>query len=193
MAACVRRSAQELPPTHEGRVTATSYASDQELTAAHGRLFRRLRQCGCEYLGVNEWSETGQRHLHILIRAPGGLTEEQVQQRWEASLPAGAKGTSHCAPIRSVAAFVRYAFKAVKGGGVLPPPDFKGKVYTASRGFLVRKLAVLWKEERDEWDISRAAKRPLQRTADVRREVHPSSGVLVRRVAAPRRHPPVFS
>jgi hypothetical protein len=162
MSACVRRSALELAPTHEARVTATGYASDEELTAAHRRLFRKLKNKGCEYLAVNEWGESCQRHLHIILRTDAGVTAEQIQVWWEDSLPTGAKGTSHCAPIHDVTAFVRYAFKDMKEGGKLPPEDFPGKLYTASRGFLVRPLAALWKEERDEWDRSKATKEPVE-------------------------------
>jgi DNA topoisomerase VI subunit B len=151
-----------LAPTHEARVTARGYANDKQLTAAHGRLFRRLRKHRCEYLGVNEWGESGQRHLHIILRAEASITAEQVSQWWEESLPAGVKGTSHCEPIRSVPAFVRYVFKDIQAGGMLPPEDFKGKLYTASRGFLVRPLAALWKEERDSWDRSEGSKESVE-------------------------------
>jgi hypothetical protein len=156
MAACVRRSASELPPTHEARVTAYGYGSDQQLTAAHGRLFRMLRKHGCQYLAVNEWGVRGKRHLHILIRAGSQeITGEEVSIWWEKCLPAGATGTSHCAPIRDVDAFARYVFKDMHKGGELPPSEFKGKHYSASRRFFVRKLAVLWKAVRDDWDRSR--------------------------------------
>jgi hypothetical protein len=157
MAACVLRSARELPPTHEARVTAFGMADDRELTVAHGRFFRRLRENRIEYLAVNEWKR-GRRHLHVLLRAGSGVTARQVRKWWRASLPRGARATSHCAPIRDVTAFVRYVFKDIHVGGELPDPGFAGKIYTASRSYLVRRLDVLWKEERAEWDRSRRSK-----------------------------------
>ena len=157
MAACVLRSARELPPTHEARVTAFDMAGDTELTVAHGRFFRRLRESGIEYLAVNEWKH-GKRHLHILLRAGSRITAGQVGRWWRASLPRGVRATSHCAPIRNVTAFVRYLFKDVREGGELPDPGFAGKIYTASRKYLVRKVDVLWQEEREEWDRSRTSK-----------------------------------
>jgi hypothetical protein len=157
MAACVLRSARELPPTHEARVTAFGVAGDEELTAGHAQFFRRLRESGIEYLAVNEWKH-GKRHLHLLLRAGSKITARQVGRWWRASLPRGVRGTSHCAAIRNVTAFVRYVFKDVREGGELPPRDFAGKVFTASRGYLVRRLDVLSREVRAEWDRSRTSK-----------------------------------
>lgn len=151
MSACVCRSALEAPPTHEARISVSGPVDDKQLTAAHSRFLRKLRGRGCEYLAVNEWKQ-GKRHLHILIRAAAEITAKEVGQWWQASLPPGARASSHCAPLRNVMGFIRYIFKDMRGGGELPSSTFKGKIYTSSRRFLVRKLGVLWKEVRDQWD-----------------------------------------
>jgi hypothetical protein len=152
MSACVLRSAIEQPSTHELRVTAVGYTDDKELTAAHGRFLRKLRRAECEYLAVNEWGISKQRHLHVIARADSAITAQQVWQWWAACLPKGTKGSSHCAPIRCVDAFVRYAFKHnTKRTCALVPSNFKGKVFTTSRAFFIRKLDMLWQEVRDQW------------------------------------------
>src|SRR5262249_34506621 len=77
MAACLRTSFRDRPPTHEIRITVQAAILDRELSHALGRFLGRLRYrlrnggASFAYFQMNEWSE-GHRHTHILLRADAG-------------------------------------------------------------------------------------------------------------------------
>jgi len=88
MAACLRRSFRERPPTHELRVTVLGMISDRALSLALQKFLRRMRYrlgrlgSDFEYFVVNEWSE-GHRHVHVVVRAEADLTREHVRTLWQ--------------------------------------------------------------------------------------------------------------
>src|SRR5262245_46446898 len=68
LAACLKISWAELPPDATLRVTAFGLSED-EITLAEKRLFRRLARRGVSYCWFREWQEPGVgRHLHLAVR-----------------------------------------------------------------------------------------------------------------------------
>jgi hypothetical protein len=161
LAWCLLRSFRELPPTHAARVTATGL-SDKEYTAALGRLRDRLVRRGIALCWVNEWSK-GRRHYHLILRCPAPLTTAEFGELWRASLTKRKRtnfassasvvsGSHYLDEVRDVVALAKYVVKDLKGRRVeLPPASFKGRLFGATKGFLIRPLKQLWREQREEW------------------------------------------
>jgi hypothetical protein len=157
MAACLRLSFRDLPPTHEVRVTVLGLISDRDLSLAISSFLRRLRYrlktlgSGLEYFAVNEWSE-GNRHVHILVRADADVTPRLIGALWAKTLP-GLLFHHHCAPVRNPGGIANYVVKHLKDGSKkeLAPSTFKRRLITYSRRFFTRPVAVLWEQQLREW------------------------------------------
>jgi hypothetical protein len=151
------RSFQELPPTHELRVTVHGVIDDRALSGAIGRFLSRLRyrirKAGAEfeYFAVNEWSD-GHRHTHFLVRSDFNVTSALIGELWAKTLPR-LPFTHHCAAVRSPAAVAKYVVKHLKDDSKkeLPPQHFSGRIYRNSQGFFTKPVAELWKELCREW------------------------------------------
>ena len=157
MAACLRQSFRELPPTHEVRVTVLGLISDRDLSLAISNFLRRLRYrlktlgSGFEYFAVNEWSE-GHRHVHVLVRADADLTPQLIRALWTKTL-AGMPFTHHCAPVRNPAGIANYIVKNLKDASKkeLAPTTFSGRLYSYSRRFFTQPVAALWAQQLRQW------------------------------------------
>ncbi len=157
MAACLRQSFQELPPTHEVRVTVLAGISDGELSKAISRFLRRLcyrlRKPGlrCQYFAINEWSE-GQRHVHILLRVDADVTRPLVREFWEKTLPR-MRFTCHCERVRNPTGIANYIVKHLQDDSKKEPaPEtFTSRLYSYSRRFFTRPVAALWKQQLRDW------------------------------------------
>jgi hypothetical protein len=145
--AIFQQSFRTLPPTHTACVSATGLTSAQ-LSAAHSKLYRRLRARATHYAGVQEWAD-GRRHLHLLLR-DRWLYHGLIQLLWLKSLPPGAVATAfYCEPIAHRTALAKYLVKHPdqQKPGECPPKFFRGHVISYSRGFLSAPAKVLWKRE----------------------------------------------
>ena len=151
MSAALRRSVAVLPPTHFLTLAVLDPIGPKELTRCVGRVLRRLRYRGCEYLCVSEWRE-GRRHHHVLVRIAGELTGVVVAGLWRASCP-GVRARSYCRPVRSAEASVRYIVKDMKNGSKkeVPPAEFSGRLFSYSGHFLAEPLKVLMRAVVKEW------------------------------------------
>jgi hypothetical protein len=154
MALCLIRSFRELPPTHFARITVFAMLPDRELTRLVSKflraLKRQLRPHACEYAAVSEWTEG--RHFHLLIRTGADLPPAlfgEVLRKALGDVPS----TFYCRPVKSAAASARYVTKNVKDDSKaeLVPQEFADRVVNFSRGFLVRPMADLWREQLAEW------------------------------------------
>lgn len=138
-------------PTHFLTLRRARVLSDQEFgkaTACFLRaLARRCQRC-LEYLLVREWVG-GVPHAHALVIVRR-VTRAAVRSATEAT-----KGLIRCSccPLRqNPAAAVRYVFKHTRRPerkAELPPAGFKGRMFTTSRGFLIRPFKELWREFRE--------------------------------------------
>lgn len=166
MAAVLRRSFRELPPTHELRITVFGLIHDGELSACLTKFLRRLgyrmKRDGFEfrYFLVNEWTE-GHRHFHLLVRTDGELTSPLVRELWAKSWP-GLPFTHHCATVRDAVAVAKYVVKDLKSQDKkeVPPKTFKGRICRYSRGFLTESLDAVWEKVVGEWQGSPATEKP---------------------------------
>lgn len=135
------------PPTHFATIKPLAGATDAEFSKAASKFLRHLRKRtggGLEYLLVNEWSARGVRHAHVLLRAVDGLPRRVVR---EAVSVAGVHASVE--PVRNVVGAVRYVFKDgrnLKPKATVTPASFRGKVFVASRGFLVKSRRKIWSE-----------------------------------------------
>jgi hypothetical protein len=120
--------------------------TETAITEAQGKFYGLLRRRRIEYFAKREWSN-GNPHLHLVLIAPGGLDTADVGDLWRKALPAGTRATHYCEPIRDPEGLAHYLGKHRGVAPELPPEGFKGKLHTASRGFLVRPTKVLWREQ----------------------------------------------
>jgi hypothetical protein len=173
ISAALRRSFGVLPPTHFVRVTMLDPIKPRDLSLCVGRLLRRLRRRGCEYISLNEWSE-GRRHHHVLVRTNGGLSSAVVAKLWRASCR-GARVTSYCQRVISAEASARYLVKDVKDGSKkeVPPAWFHGKLFSYSKRFLAEPLKVLLRAVVEDWRAEaryRMGTRPCDNSSGVSNE-----------------------
>jgi hypothetical protein len=153
----LKRSFQELPPTHELRLTVLGIITDREVSKAISSYLRRLKYrlkrlgSGFEYFVMNEWSD-GHRHTHLLVRTVVDLTSQIVGALWRKTLP-NLHVTYHCGRVRNLVGMANYMVKHLKDSSrkELPPESFKGRIYSYSRGFFTKQLGTLWKEQLGEW------------------------------------------
>jgi hypothetical protein len=139
------------------RITAFGVVSHRELSLAMTRFLRRLRYLlkglgsGLQYFALHEWSE-GHQHTHILVRTVPDLTREMIRPMWAKTLP-GVHFTCHCKPVRSAVAIANYVVKNLKDASKkeVPPDSFRGRLFTYSRHFFTKQIAILWKEQTQEW------------------------------------------
>lgn len=125
--------------------------TEREFSGAVSRFFEILKRKvpGLEYLWVNEWAKkSGVRHAHALLMTPsklGGLLLRDVAKR-------AAIRVRSCRPIRRLIGAVNYLFKHTRNDSKkprLPPSSFRGRIFTASRGFLAKPIMTLWREYRE--------------------------------------------
>jgi hypothetical protein len=126
-----------------------------------GRSLAKLKKrvgVGVEYIRIFEWKR-GRVHAHVWLRTEADVTAEVVS----GILPPEVRFS--CKPRRgSITAAARYLFKAIRKAEEktqLPPQDFRGKLFVASRGFFVRPIKALWKEVKTEWR-AKALRRELR-------------------------------
>jgi hypothetical protein len=142
---------RELPATYFGRVTAFGLPAG-EYGRALGRLGRLLRRLGAQWWMLNGWGQSGQRHVHLLLRA-ADLDREALGRLWRQAAPDGRPPTHYCEPVRDQALAARYVTAGRKHGNefeLLAPLSFRGHLMRHSAGFLVRPAGVLWAEEKLE-------------------------------------------
>ena len=151
MSAALRLSFQLLAPTHFVRVRVLDPITGKALTACVGRFLRRLRKLKCEYFSINEWHE-GLRHHHILVRTDVDLSPAKVAELWQASC-GNVRTSSYCRAVRSADATARYVVKDVKAWWKkeVPPADFRGRLFSCSKRFLVQPLKALMAAVVEEW------------------------------------------
>jgi hypothetical protein len=104
---------------------------------------KRRHPGGFEYLLVNEWRQ-GVRHAHALLRLRGKLSRRKVR---DAKKVAGLR--VRYAPVRKPVGAANYLFKHTKRAerkAELTPMGFRGRMYTASKGFLNKPFKELWRE-----------------------------------------------
>lgn len=146
------RSFEILPPSHFATILPRSGMTNAVFGLAATRfvaaLVRRVR--GLAYLTVREW-RNGVEHRHGLLRGP--VTRRAVR---ESRRFAGVRASVR--PVRNVIGVANYVLKVTNQPdkkAELPPAGFRGRLFTASRGFLVKPMRALWKTVRAE----RAARR----------------------------------
>jgi hypothetical protein len=100
---------------------------------------------------MHEWHDR-QRHAHILVRTSAALTRDAVRALFEKTLP-HVRFSCHCDRVRSPAAIAHYICKNLRDQSKAEPPpaDFRGKVYSCSRGFLTSSVSALWAEQVRAW------------------------------------------
>jgi HK97 family phage major capsid protein len=143
----ILRSIEERPPTHFMVIRKDRGANltDPEFRDAVDRFFKALKKRldEVEYLKKHEWKH-GYHHLHVLLIAPGGIPRDVVRA---AAKTSGGLIRVTCRPIENPVGALRYVFKqATRQAADLTPEAFAGKLYSYSRGFLVRPLKRLWRE-----------------------------------------------
>jgi hypothetical protein len=151
-ASAVQQSVAERPPTHFLTIHKRLgvFLTDAAFSKALGRFFLALgrRVSGkLEYLVVNEWSK-GVRHAHALVLAPGGIPRRACR---EAAAATGELLRITCETVHNPLGAVSYLFKHTRRRdrkAELPPVGFRGRLFTSSRGFLVRPIEALWREFR---------------------------------------------
>jgi hypothetical protein len=101
---------------------------------------------------MNEWS-AGRRHLHLLLRTDVTLDSGVVASLWRQS----AEGAASCEQARNPEGLARYLVKCLKDNRKkeLPPADFHGKLFSSSKGFLIRPMKALQKEVLQKWKEKR--------------------------------------
>jgi hypothetical protein len=138
-------------PTHFMTLRRVGVLSDTDFGKAAARFLRSLaRRCeqGLEYLLVREWVKSvPHAHALLIVRR---VTRKAVRS---ALVATGELFRCSCCPLRkNPVAAVRYVFKVThrpERKAEIPPAGFRGRMFTASRGFLTRPLKELWREFRD--------------------------------------------
>lgn len=150
MVSCLIRSFRVLPPTHAGRVS--SDLNDKSFDASKRKLARRLSERKIHYFMVNEWSN-GNRHIHLALRIDPGVAVPDLGALWKQAHPICAGPTHSMKEMRDPVGFAHYLFKfnCAHKSPEMPPKDFKGLNYSASKGFLAKPRKQLWLEQIEEW------------------------------------------
>jgi hypothetical protein len=160
---CLRRSVAILPPTHfltlhPGAAGTTDKAFSGAITKFLKALRRRSPGKLLEYLVVNEWKDTV-RHAHALIRVGGSMSFRAMRRAVrEAKVLADVRCSVE--RVRSVTGAANYLFKHTRRPerkAELAPETFRGKMYTVSKGFLVKPFKELWADVRRDRDAVRQA------------------------------------
>lgn len=155
MAKCVRRSVLVQPPTHfltlrPGPLVTASKAFARGRVKFLNALKRRLPNKRLEYLVVNEW-RNGVPHAHALIRVGGSMPRRKMRRAVrEAKGVAGLRVSVR--PIRNVMGAANYIFKHTRRPerkAELTPQSFRGRMFTASKGFLTKPFDELWREVKE--------------------------------------------
>jgi hypothetical protein len=144
-AICLIRSFADRPPTHHVVIRPIGSRPAAEFAKDIGKLMTRLRSGVGEldYARVFEWSQ-GQIHAHLLLRMAKG-SGKLVREILNRVRPDGYQTT--CRPIRNVIAMARYLVKHTRNPDrktELTPSGFRGRMFQASRHFLIAPIRVLW-------------------------------------------------
>jgi hypothetical protein len=118
----------------------------------------RYRLRTAKYLWVYEWRH-GVQHAHLLLRADGADNLPTTRRALRDASDLGGLDYS-VGPLRSAAGGANYVFKHTRHAdrkAELPPADFRGRVYGASKGFLTKPVKALWR------DVQEARPRPPER------------------------------
>jgi hypothetical protein len=125
------------------RLTVSSAVASRVVSALFSTFFRILRaKVKCEYFAINEWA-SGHRHLHGMIRSDEEISRELVAKIWSSVLDNNV-GSQHSDRIRDQVRYAKYVTKMM----VVPPPQFKGKLHSYSRGFFTDAITQRMKEKR---------------------------------------------
>ena len=135
--------------------------TNAEFSEAVAKFMLALRRRVSEltYLLVREW-RNGVQHAHALLRVRR-LTRTAMRASREV---AGVRCSA--ARVRDVDRVASYVFKETKRiekKAELAPANFRGRMYTVSRGFLTKSFTKLWRELQD---ARRAAKEAAEKPGD---------------------------
>lgn len=125
--------------------------TEKEFSGAVSRFFELLKRKvpSLEYLWINEWTKRkGIRHAHALLTTPSEIRKPLLR---DVAKRAAIRVRSY-KPIRNLVRVVNYIFKNVRNStkkARLQSPDFRGRLFTASRRFLVKPIDKLWREYRE--------------------------------------------
>ncbi len=151
---CLQRSFETLPPTHHVVLHPIKSQAADTFAKDIGKGMTRLGTAldsQVEYARVFEWKK-GRIHAHLLLRVTGPIPRGRVKQVMDKVRPGGFRVS--CMPVESVPAMARYFVKHLTDRdrrAELTPDGFRGRVFQASRAFLVRPLAKLRQELLTEW------------------------------------------
>jgi hypothetical protein len=151
---CLDRSFRTLPPTHHVVLTPIGNRAGDTFGKDIGKAMTRLRTAldeQVQYARVFEWSK-GRIHAHMLLRVPGCIPRGLVKRMLEKVRPGGYRAS--CKSVEPVPAIARYFVKCLNDRSKraeLTPEGFRGRVFQASLGFLIRPLAALRQEVLGEW------------------------------------------
>jgi hypothetical protein len=151
-AAIMLRSFRELPPTHFVVLQCRSFAGIADCRQALRRFLRLLRcRIACEYKWVIEPDANGLPHVHILLRATVPISRRRIRRMWRRAC--GSPVRTHCGAVRIPAATARYVTKACQATPQVPQ-EWHGPLSGHSLGFLTKRKAQLWAEEKSSWHTS---------------------------------------
>jgi hypothetical protein len=149
---CLRASFRILPPDFFCTFRSRSLTDGSSFSGAVRKLFRTLeRLAGIKWYRIYEWRH-GRIHGHALLR--GRLTRRVLCLARESS-----RLWVSCKRVRSVAKVTPYIVKHTKRldrKAELAPRSFRGRLHSASRGFLVRPFVALWREVKAERAAAKA-------------------------------------
>lgn len=91
--------------------------------------------------------------MHLAIISNGVKVDKKLlNELWKASLPSSSSYCSvYVARVESVVGLANYLPKNVKRAVVVPPGNFRGRIFFATHRFLTKTVKKLWEELREEW------------------------------------------
>jgi hypothetical protein len=100
-----------------------------------------------------DWNARWQRHWHLFLRAPGGLSSKEFGALWRKTLGEreGVRGRHYCQPVRNPAGAARYIVGDMRGKERLTQRGLRSRLFGYSRGFLGSSMKDLWAAVREEW------------------------------------------